>query len=252
VSARAILLAVGPLLVAAGASARPPQFISFSAERPSVSAGEGIVIRGVGFGTRAPVRVYLVPTRLKARVRTALDPRLSFVGTARPRNRTASLTFTVPPVASGAYTVWCAGCGRYRSTTLAVTMPPASVDTCPATSVAGRYGHDLLWTTLSGGVLARRPDADGSISTKLGWIPSQRVSGDLTVSGRRLDARSPAMRVLGVNWGYSSTGRGSWATAVVFPAPGCWKLSARMRVVGGNLGRNFAVDLSYVLKVVRE
>jgi hypothetical protein len=237
------------LLLAGSASARPPDAISFTAERTSASAGERLTIHAHGFRTRTAVRVYLTRSELKPRIRNSLDRRLSFVGTLRPQGSRGSVAFTVPPVASGDYTVWCAGCGRYRAEVLTLTLPPVSTQSCPATSTAGPYGHDLLWTRLPGdGVLARKPDPDGSISYKLGWVPSQRISGALSVSGRRLDAASLPMRVLGVNWGYSSTGRGSWATPVVFPSAGCWKLTARMRVVGGN----FAVDLSYVLKVERQ
>jgi hypothetical protein len=233
------------LLVSASASARPPHSIVFTAERANVAAGERLTLRAVGFRTPAAVRVYLVRTEWKPNIRNALDERLWFVGTVRPQGRSATVTFTVPPIPSGSYTLWCANCGRYRSPTVTVTMPPATRTSCPITRSLGRYGHDLLWTELHGGVLARKPDADGSISYKFGWIPSRRIAGELSVSGRRLDGVSPPMRVLGVNWGYSSTGRASWATAVVFPEPGCWKLTARMVAAG----RGFAVNLAYVLKV---
>jgi hypothetical protein len=49
------------------------------------------------------------------------------------------------------------------------------------------------------------------------------------------------MRVRAVNWGYSSTGRGSWASAVSFPGEGCWRITGRVR----------DVSLTYVVKVVR-
>lgn len=92
---------------------------------------------------------------------------------------------------------------------------------------------------------ASRVERDGSIFWKFGWLPTGiDVSPGLTVAGRRLDAASPPMRVLGVNWGYSYVrgvrGRGSWATAVSFPSEGCWKLTGR---VGD-------IALSYVVKVV--
>lgn len=246
--AGAVVSALIAVVVAATMSAQEKPAVSFTFARTIASAGDRVQVRAHGFSERRAVRVYLVRADSKASVRSALDRRIAYVGTLRPRGRSAATMFTVPPLVSGVYTVWCAACGSYRSATITVTMPPATGSSCPVTTADGRYGHDLLWTTLlPGGVLARRPDPDGSISSKFGWIPSQRLSGDLTVAGRRLDAPSAPMRVLGVNWGYSSTGRGSWATAVVFPAAGCWKLTARMRVPSGR----FAVDLSYVLKVVR-
>ena len=106
---------------------------------------------------------------------------------------------------------------------------------------ARRSGRRLTTTLPPGGVLSRPRADDGSIGTKLGWTPfgfgSER---ELTIAGKRLDAPAPPLRVLGVNWGYSSTGRGSWATAVAFPSEGCWRITA---TVAG-------VRLSYVTRVV--
>jgi hypothetical protein len=48
------------------------------------------------------------------------------------------------------------------------------------------------------------------------------------------------MRVLGVFWGSSSTGRSGWASPVEFPSEGCWRISGRVR----------DITLTYVVKVV--
>ena len=108
--------------------------------------------------------------------------------------------------------------------------------------LSARRGNLRLTTTLPpGGVISRPRDGDGSISTKLGWIPSGfGAERELRVAGRRLDAPSPPLRVLDVNWGYSSTGRGGWATPIRFPSEGCWRITA---TVAG-------IRLSYVTKVV--
>jgi hypothetical protein len=127
---------------------------------------------------------------------------------------------------------------------LRVEAPPAA-ETCPVTmSTAGWYGNGLLSTRLPrDGILAGRGAADGSISWKFSWSPRgiDPLDGEPTVQGQRLDAPSPPMRVLAVRWGYSSTGRGRWATAVVFPSEGCWRMTARMR----------DVSLTFALRVVR-
>jgi hypothetical protein len=44
-----------------------------------------------------------------------------------------------------------------------------------------------------------------------------------------------------VRWGYSSTGRGGWASAVVFAGEGCWRITGRVR----------DVSLTFVVRVVR-
>lgn len=118
---------------------------------------------------------------------------------------------------------------------------------CPVTRSAlpsRRYGSRRLWVTLpAAGVLhvdRNHPD-DGTFGTKLGWIPDRDRNLRLTVSGKRLDGPG-RMIVRGVFWGYSSTGKGSWASAVAFPKPGCWQIT----------GRAGPTILSYVVEVVAD
>lgn len=116
---------------------------------------------------------------------------------------------------------------------------------CPVTRSAlpsRRYGSGRLSVTLppAGILYVRRnqPD-DGLYGTKLWWVPDRDRNVVLAVNGRRLDAPG-RMVVRSVNWGYSSDGRGSWASAVAFPSGGCWRVT----------GRAGATTLSYVVRVV--
>lgn len=118
---------------------------------------------------------------------------------------------------------------------------------CPVTrSVlpSYRYGSSRLWVIIpADGILyvqRNQPD-DGMFGTKLGWIPDRNRNLKLTVSGQRLDAPG-RMTVRGVFWGHSSTGKGSWASAVAFPEGGCWRIT----------GRAGPTTLSYVVRVVPE
>jgi hypothetical protein len=124
---------------------------------------------------------------------------------------------------------------------------PASQNACPVTKSAlasRRYGSNRLRVTLppAGVLRAQRnqPD-DGLFGTKIGWVPDRDRNLTLAVSGQRLDAPG-RMRVLGIFWGHSSTGKGSWASAVAFPAGGCWRIT----------GRAGPTTVSYVVKVVTE
>jgi len=95
----------------------------------------------------------------------------------------------------------------------------------------------------SDGVYAVRQDrvaADGSIDTKLLWVttPPWRAPA---ISGERLDAPSPPLRVLGANQGsFSGAANPSFMTPVTFAAAGCWRLRARLA----------DVSLTYVVDVV--
>lgn len=220
-----------------------------------------------------PVRLYLVRTDLAADVHSRFDPRLNFVGSLVPdKNVRGLLTFSVAPLDSGAYTLayWCLGCAsysrgrtffvqradqfirRYRSqallridtaTACPVTLPNRSKPSGQPRNVSW-YGNGLLWAGLTANgvysVPQDRVDADGSIFNKLLWVTTPPWSKP-TISGERLDASAPPLRVIAVNLGgFSSAAKPSFMSAVSFPAAGCWRLRAR---VGD-------VSLSYVVNVV--
>jgi hypothetical protein len=87
------------------------------------------------------------------------------------------------------------------------------------------FGNDHLWVggLGSNGVIEvdeRFVGADGSIGWKFGWW--RITSGDLKISGRRLDA-SPAPLTASIPTGYGAFG--FQATGVTFPAVGCWEIT---------------------------
>jgi hypothetical protein len=210
------------------------------------------------------MRLYLVPNAVAAEVRTRFDPRLHFIGTIVPDARGRGLlSVALPALDADSYAaaVWCPRCARYsRGRTFFVLRVNQSVaaryrplmllriekhKTCALTTPSSgrRYGNGLLSTQLSpGGVVPARVEPDGSLFWKFSWTPAARER-ELSVRGERLDVPSPPMRVLGVNWGYSSSqpDRGGWATAVQFPTEGCWRITGRMR----------DVSLTFVVRVVR-
>ena len=88
------------------------------------------------------------------------------------------------------------------------------------------YGSDALGTVLwpqgkvvfvpggSGPVLE-----DGSLSMKFPWW--RGVTGQLTITGRRLDGAAPPLRAR-IPEGYGDTG--FQATGIIFPTTGCWEV----------------------------
>ena len=247
------------------------------AERPHHRADgrdvEGLPAETAGETAAATRAAVPRPSRARAEVHSRFDPRLHFVGSVTPdRNGRGLKTSSVPPLDSGTYTLayWCPGCAgssrgrtffvqrpeqftqRYRSRTLLridttqacpVTLPNANRPPGQPRSVAW-YGNGLLWAGLSAdGVNAVPYDsvgADGSIGDKLLWVTSPSWSVP-TITGERLDAPAPPLRVLGVNQGsFASADEPSFMSPVSFPTAGCWRLRAR---VGD-------VSLSYVVDVV--
>jgi hypothetical protein len=219
------------------------------------------------------VRLYLVRKDAAAAVHSRLDPRLHFVGSIAPdQNGRGLLTFSAPPLDPKTYTLayWCPACAahsrgrtffvqqpdqfvqRYRSRALLridtaqscpVTLPNANAPPGQPGKVSW-YGNGLLWAGITpDGIYAVPQDrvgADGSIGNKLLWVTTPRWARP-TISGERLDAPAPPLRVLGVNQGsFSGAANPSFMSAVSFPSPGCWRLRAR---VGD-------VTLSYVVDVV--
>jgi hypothetical protein len=267
------LALVAVALVALGAPANARAALSFVFDQPSVSPNDRVTLRTSGTPTtftlrqrvkplRRPVRVYLVQADLAAEVHSRLDPRLSFIGSVVPdRKGRALVTVSVPPLQAGTYTLayWCPGCATSsRGRTFFVQRSGLRVDptqSCPVTlpnantppgqpRSAFWHGNGLLWAGLArDGIYAVPQDrvgADGSIFNKLPWVttpPWERP----TISGERLDATGPPLRVIAVNQGsYSGADKPSYMSAVEFPAAGCWRLTARVA----------DVSLSYVVEVV--
>ena len=77
---------------------------------------------------------------------------------------------------------------------------------------------------------------NGSLGMKFGWL--RGVSGQLKITGRRLDAEAPPVRAE-VSDGYGD--RGFQATYIIFPSPGCWEVTGR---VGDS-------SITFVTKVVK-
>jgi hypothetical protein len=221
-----------------------------------------------------PLRLYLVRNDSADAPRSRLDRQLAFVGTIVPdKNGRGLLTFSVPPLNAGPYTVAyrCPSCpadsrrGRalvvqrpehlvppFRSQALLAIAPTPS---CPVTRPnASRppgqprnvswYGNGMLWAGVAReGVRIYPPDsvgADGSIGDKLLLVttpPWERP----TLTGERIDATAPALRVAGMNRGsFSGAANPSFMSPVSFPSAGCWRLTARL----GDL------SLTYVVEVV--
>lgn len=188
--------------------------------------------------------VYRVPGPTTSLIRQHLYPYAAQPVSFMPKQR-----FWRTRIAPGGWYQWGPGLkAALVKAGLPATAPaPQQQAACAVTKPTSpglRYGTSRLWTTLPpGGILrvqGNQPD-DGLFGTKLGWIPDRDRNLTLTVSGTRLDAPG-RMRVRGVHWGYDSSGRGSWASAVAFPAGGCWRIS----------GRAGPTTLSYVVRVVTQ
>jgi hypothetical protein len=91
----------------------------------------------------------------------------------------------------------------------------------------GAYGNGMLRVTLDmNGLIAASGDAvhpDGSISWKLPWW--RMIAGDLTITGRRLDAPAPPLTAY-VPTGYGNVG--FQASRVTFPSEGCWQVTGKV------------------------
>jgi hypothetical protein len=134
---------------------------------------------------------------------------------------------------------------------LRVEMPPATA-TCPVTIPAGkappgeRLRHDFhengaLWTALPlDGTIVTERRSDGAFRDKFMWW-AVGVTGRLTIRGERLDARAPPpWAQISSGWPEGFRGSAFWASIVLFPTEGCWKVTGRVR----------DVSLSFVVNVV--
>ena len=89
------------------------------------------------------------------------------------------------------------------------------------------YGNGRLWVTLdANGVLPASGDMirpDGSIWWKFPWW--RMVTGNLTITGHRLDAPAPPLTST-VPMGYGNIG--FQASGVTFPSEGCWQITGEI------------------------
>jgi hypothetical protein len=119
-------------------------------------------------------------------------------------------------------------------------LTKAAIESCPVTFPNGsnrprerypspdRHGNGTLWADPGpGGKIVARLDPankDGSIVWKMGW--DRGVRGELTVTGRRLDAPAPPAQGLYDSSGYGDIG--FQAGAIHFPSEGCWEITGRV------------------------
>jgi hypothetical protein len=93
------------------------------------------------------------------------------------------------------------------------------------------HGNGSIWTVLSPrGTVVFAPGgpgeirADGSLAMKIPFWRGPGVTGALTITGRSLDGAEGEVKGE-VPEGYGA--EGLQASAVVFPGPGCWEVTAR-------------------------
>jgi hypothetical protein len=100
------------------------------------------------------------------------------------------------------------------------SIPPGQAGN-PGADEATYLGNGDLWTVLPpGGTLRETRRRDGSLAMKFPWW--RAVRGELAITGRRLDGRSPPLRAR-IPDGYEPTGFQS--TAIIFPTAGCWAVT---------------------------
>jgi len=243
------------LALSAAGAAGAPALVVPAFDRPAATVGERVTVRASGFASRKPLRLYLVSWADSAKLRQPVDRRLHFAGVFNPRNGRASTTFVLPPLPSGQYTAWCAGC-RTRAA-LQVTMPAATPDFCPAappTSIAPPpglnravqwHGNGRLWTFASPDGIWKVPPGlvqpNGTLFNKQLWA-ARPTFGKLAVTLTRLDAPAPVVNVETVSGSLAGWAGPSWAARMRFSSPGCWLVR----------GRVDDVALSYVVEVVLE
>lgn len=273
---RLALLVALAVLAAAAAPENGRAAIFFLFEPTSAKTGETVTVRLGGTPkdfTQAqavrpfqrPIRLYLTPNGIAARVHTRFDTRLHFIGFLVPDKRfRGRLTFTLPPLDTGRYAVaaWCHGCAqysfgrtfftlpvgsgtaaRYRPFMLLQVRPLSVTPTCPVTAPNGStppgerpaphfHGNGLLWTGFAPNRTIGRLDDAGIYFDKLLWWTTI-LDANLTFRAVRLDANAAPPGWKANEGGFvGSTFRGTtWATAVWFPSAGCWRLTARLRDV---------------------
>jgi hypothetical protein len=137
--------------------------------------------------------------------------------------------------------------GQTRETKFAdcqVTVPRATPDSLHSNlGLRNAYWNGNLYaaTVSPDGTLVLRPQdsPDGSLGMKFPWFRAAGLTGQLTITGRRLDAAAPPLKAL-IPRGYADTGFQS--TGLIFSTEGCWEIT----------GKVDDTTLTFVNRVIRE
>lgn len=105
----------------------------------------------------------------------------------------------------------------------AITVPNGSTPPGEAPN-AFHHGNGKLFTVLYGTVMGTPENtaSDGSIHEKFPWWRGDGVVGKLRLEGTRIDAPAPPLRTDFQDYGDT----GFQATSLIFPAVGCWQITA--------------------------
>lgn len=100
------------------------------------------------------------------------------------------------------------------------------------------FGSDQLWTAISRrGIWDGLPFEQSSGYTEKifwwreGYVWNEEPQPDLIVTGQRLDAEAPPLRVYPATNAYASDIGSAMLTGVEFPTEGCWKITGNYKDV---------------------
>jgi len=114
-----------------------------------------------------------------------------------------------------------AGISASSSQPIAADSPfgcPVSVNGNEYLTIVGLGGNGIIVAPPTGANL----EPDGALRWKIGWV--RHVRGKLTINGRRIDSPAPPLRSEFSDYGES----GFQATHVIFPTPGCWRVTGHV------------------------
>lgn len=183
---------------------------------------------------------------LEERLRAAHRPKPGLTFSMR-RNVLPALGWSVGLIVLASALIWAIRSLSANSTprigngfSCPVTEPNGSLPPGETVESEDYLGNDQLWTTLwpDGKVymFPENQEADGSFSMKWPWW--RGVTGPLTIEGHRLDAEAEPLRAE-IPEGYGDTG--FQASALIFPAAGCWEVTGRV----GNASLTFVTEVFF-------